>query len=122
MLFRSYVEETGAAQHLRDARITTIYEGTTGIQANDFVGRKILKDQGRAAAALVQEIAETESSLAAGEDALAVIRAALADGRECLVHGLRWLELHWDGETVFQSTRAPRHHPGPTRVTAHHLR
>ncbi len=90
-----YVEETGAAQHLRDARITTIYEGTTGIQANDFVGRKILKDQGRAAAALVKEIAETESSLAAGDETLAVIRAALADGRECLVQGLRWLEKHY---------------------------
>src|SRR5262249_41948275 len=41
-----YVEETGAAQHLRDARITTIYEGTTGIQAIDLVGRKILRDDG----------------------------------------------------------------------------
>ena len=41
-----YIEETGAAQHLRDARITTIYEGTTGIQANDLLGRKILKDGG----------------------------------------------------------------------------
>ena len=41
-----YVEETGAAQHYRDARITTIYEGTTGIQAADLVGRKILRDGG----------------------------------------------------------------------------
>ena len=40
-----YVEETGAAQHWRDARITTIYEGTTGIQANDLIGRKIARDQ-----------------------------------------------------------------------------
>ncbi len=87
-----YVEETGAAQHLRDARITTIYEGTTGIQANDLVGRKILKDRGRAAAVLVSEIAETESALAGDNDALVVIRTALADGRECLVQGLRWLE------------------------------
>jgi len=39
-----FIEETGAAQHLRDARITTIYEGTTGIQANDLVGRKIARD------------------------------------------------------------------------------
>jgi len=39
-----YIEETGAAQHLRDARITTIYEGTTGIQANDLIGRKTARD------------------------------------------------------------------------------
>ena len=44
-----FIEETGAAQHLRDARITTIYEGTTGIQANDLVGRKIARDGGATA-------------------------------------------------------------------------
>jgi len=42
-----FIEETGAAQHLRDARITTIYEGTTGIQANDLVGRKMGREEGR---------------------------------------------------------------------------
>ena len=41
-----FIEETGAAQHLRDARITTIYEGTTGIQAADLIGRKIARDGG----------------------------------------------------------------------------
>ena len=41
-----FIEETGAAQHLRDARITTIYEGTTGIQANDLIGRKTARDAG----------------------------------------------------------------------------
>jgi alkylation response protein AidB-like acyl-CoA dehydrogenase len=51
-----YVEETGAAQHLRDARITTIYEGTTGIQANDLVGRKFLRDRGQAMRSLIGEI------------------------------------------------------------------
>ncbi len=51
-----YVEETGAAQHLRDARITTIYEGTTGIQANDLVGRKFLRDRGQAMQDLAQSI------------------------------------------------------------------
>jgi alkylation response protein AidB-like acyl-CoA dehydrogenase len=45
-----FIEETGAAQHLRDARITTIYEGTTGVQANDLIGRKVARDGGRAAA------------------------------------------------------------------------
>src|SRR6059036_2850863 len=51
-----FIEETGAAQHLRDARITTIYEGTTGIQANDLVGRKMGREEGRTALALLGEI------------------------------------------------------------------
>lgn len=54
-----FIEETGAAQYFRDARITTIYEGTTGIQALDLVGRKIKRDQGAAAIELVQEIRDT---------------------------------------------------------------
>jgi hypothetical protein len=41
-----FIEETGAAQHWRDSRITTIYEGTTGIQANDLLFRKLMRDQG----------------------------------------------------------------------------
>ncbi len=57
-----FVEETGAAQHLRDARITTIYEGTTGIQANDLIGRKFLRDRGAAMTAL---LAEMESEVTA---------------------------------------------------------
>ncbi len=51
-----YIEETGAAQYYRDARITTIYEGTTGIQANDIVGRKLLRDGGRIARSLIELI------------------------------------------------------------------
>jgi 3-(methylthio)propanoyl-CoA dehydrogenase len=51
-----YIEETGAAQYFRDARITTIYEGTTGIQAGDLVGRKTLRDGGAAANELLEEI------------------------------------------------------------------
>src|SRR5262249_1555061 len=43
-----FIEDTGAAQHLRDARICTIYEGTTGIQASDLVGRKVARDAGAA--------------------------------------------------------------------------
>src|SRR5205085_11331553 len=51
-----FVEESGAAQYLRDARITTIYEGTTGIQANDLIGRKIAFEKGRTATALIAEM------------------------------------------------------------------
>ncbi len=58
-----YIEETGAAQHLRDARITTIYEGTTGIQANDLLGRKILRDGGSAIRTLIGEIHATAAAL-----------------------------------------------------------
>src|SRR5204863_9920359 len=58
-----YVEETGAAQHLRDARIAPIYEGTNGIQANDLVGRKLMRDRGEAAATLVAEMRAAASNL-----------------------------------------------------------
>ena len=64
-----YVEETGAAQHFRDSRITTIYEGTTGIQANDLVGRKILRDQGKEAGLLMHEMRDVAAQLMACADA-----------------------------------------------------
>ena len=53
-----FIEETGAAQHLRDARITTIYEGTTGIQAMDLVGRKIAREGGATARAWLAEVSK----------------------------------------------------------------
>ncbi len=56
-----YIEETGAAQWLRDVRITAIYEGTTGIQANDLLGRKLARDQG---AAMMRLLAQVEKELA----------------------------------------------------------
>ncbi|HUG26498.1 acyl-CoA dehydrogenase [Piscinibacter sp.] len=59
-----FIEETGAAQYYRDARILTIYEGTTAIQANDFVGRKTARDGGQTAKAIAQQIAATEAALA----------------------------------------------------------
>ena len=70
-----YVEETGAAQHLRDARITTIYEGTTGIQSLDLVGRKILRDRGLAAGELVADMRASAAELS-GEWAALVTEAA----------------------------------------------
>ncbi|WP_281982474.1 acyl-CoA dehydrogenase [Thalassorhabdomicrobium marinisediminis] len=60
-----YIEETGAAQHLRDARITTIYEGTTGIQSLDLVGRKLLRDKGSAAGELIAEMRASAADLPA---------------------------------------------------------
>jgi 3-(methylthio)propanoyl-CoA dehydrogenase len=58
-----FIEETGAAQYLRDARILTIYEGTTAIQANDLVGRKTARDGGRTAKGIAARIAGTEGEL-----------------------------------------------------------
>ncbi|MCP2775263.1 acyl-CoA dehydrogenase, partial [Salmonella enterica subsp. enterica serovar Typhimurium] len=58
-----YVEETGAAQYLRDARITNIDEGTTGIQANDLVGRKIARDGGAAARAVIADMRDVVAAL-----------------------------------------------------------
>lgn len=77
-----FIEETGAAQHYRDARILTIYEGTTAIQANDLVGRKTVRDGGATAKVLSQKIAETEKELAlsGSADAKAVLKQ-LAAGR-----------------------------------------
>ncbi|WP_322041673.1 acyl-CoA dehydrogenase [Burkholderia cepacia] len=64
-----FIEETGAAQYYRDARILTIYEGTTAIQANDLVGRKTLRDGGAVASALLAEIGKTVDALAAVQGA-----------------------------------------------------
>jgi hypothetical protein len=58
-----FIEETGAAQHLRDARITTIYEGTTGIQAGDLVGRKIAREGGATAKAWIAEVKKLDAQL-----------------------------------------------------------
>jgi hypothetical protein len=64
-----YIEETGAAQYLRDAKILSIYEGTTAIQANDLVGRKTARDGGQVARAIAQQIEATEQALASRESA-----------------------------------------------------
>jgi 3-(methylthio)propanoyl-CoA dehydrogenase len=76
-----YVEETGAAQHLRDARIAPIYEGTNGIQANDLVGRKLARDRGEAAAALIAEMRMTAAALGQARSTdLAAIARPLQEG------------------------------------------
>ncbi|MDB5955537.1 acyl-CoA dehydrogenase [Ramlibacter sp.] len=59
-----FIEETGAAQYLRDARILTIYEGTTAIQANDLIGRKTARDGGQTARAIAAQVEQTERALA----------------------------------------------------------
>jgi butyryl-CoA dehydrogenase len=63
-----FIEETGAAQYYRDARILPIYEGTTAIQANDLVGRKTARDGGRMAMAFIEQMRQAESALADSND------------------------------------------------------
>ena len=87
-----FIEETGASQYLRDARIATIYEGTTGIQAADLVGRKLTTDNGAAMAALVAEMRDVDSRLAeAGGAGFAAIREHLAAGIRALEQATAWL-------------------------------
>jgi butyryl-CoA dehydrogenase len=80
-----FIEETGAAQFYRDARILTIYEGTTAIQANDLVGRKTVRDGGATARAILAQVRRTEAELeSAGGGDLAAIRNQLAAGSRAL--------------------------------------
>ena len=74
-----FIEETGAAQHYRDARILPIYEGTTAIQANDLIGRKTVRDGGATAKAIVQQVRRTAAKLAgSGSKGHATDLAAIA--------------------------------------------
>ena len=73
-----FIEETGAAQFYRDARILTIYEGTTAIQANDLVGRKTSRDGGATARAFISQMRATAAELAAGAGDLPAIGQRLA--------------------------------------------
>jgi 3-(methylthio)propanoyl-CoA dehydrogenase len=85
-----YVEETGAAQHYRDARITTIYEGTTGVQALDFVGRKILRDGGAVINAFIDEMSAVTAQLEA-DPGLATLGQQLTQSLNSLKASVRWL-------------------------------
>lgn len=87
-----FIEETGVAQHFRDARILPIYEGTNGIQAMDLLGRKLMRDQGAAAAVFVATMRELDAALAeqSGDD-LAVVRRSLADGIDAVEQATRLL-------------------------------
>jgi 3-(methylthio)propanoyl-CoA dehydrogenase len=81
-----FIEETGAAQFYRDAKILTIYEGTTAIQANDLVGRKTARDGGQGAKALAYQIESTEADLkASGSDHTEVMAQRLRVAREAFV-------------------------------------
>ena len=80
-----FIEETGAAQYYRDAKILTIYEGTSAIQANDLVGRKTARDGGQTAKAIAAQIETTEKELAAGSAAAQAVARRLAAGRQAFL-------------------------------------
>ena len=85
-----YVEETGAAQHYRDARILAIYEGTNGIQAADLAGRKVLGDEGREIRRLIGELRALCAGMQ-GEEALTSIATSVSAGVDQLEQGVDWL-------------------------------
>jgi alkylation response protein AidB-like acyl-CoA dehydrogenase len=87
-----FIEETGAAQHLRDARITTIYEGTTGIQASDLVGRKIAREGGATAKAVVALWRQFDGDLAKSKHPdVQAIRASFAAGVQAVSDSVEFI-------------------------------
>ncbi len=85
-----YIEETGAAQYLRDARIAPIYEGANGIQANDLVGRKLCRDGGEAARELFAEMRPILSEIGA-RAGWELMHRGLAEGLDVLEHATAYL-------------------------------
>ncbi|MBD5801568.1 Acyl-CoA dehydrogenase, short-chain specific [Azoarcus sp. Aa7] len=87
-----FIEETGAAQHWRDARISTIYEGTTGIQANDLLFRKLMRDQGATAKRVFGEVHATAKALGASDRAeLRAMGEKLASALNAWMGATEWL-------------------------------
>ncbi|MBV9277365.1 MAG: acyl-CoA dehydrogenase, partial [Candidatus Eremiobacteraeota bacterium] len=94
-----YIEETGIAQQYRDVRITTIYEGTTGIQALDLVGRKLIRDMGSTATAVIGQIKSFAASLADNEEAdINAIAASLRVGVDALAEVSQWIGMNAMGD------------------------
>ena len=100
-----FVEETGVAQHYRDSRITTIYEGTSGIQANDLIGRKTLRDSGTELGRLLDEIESLDSALKEAElDAIREpLAQAVASARAATAHVIEHAgeNVHLAGAAAF---------------------
>ena len=90
-----YIEETGAAQHLRDARITTIYEGTTAIQANDLIGRKIAREMGATINAVIADMRTAASGL---DGDLAMIGSRQLAAVDALERAVSWIVANFAGD------------------------
>ncbi|HUG78997.1 MAG TPA: acyl-CoA dehydrogenase [Burkholderiales bacterium] len=97
-----FIEETGAAQHLRDARITTIYEGTTGIQANDLVGRKIARDGGASARQWISALRALDAELARSANAeIKALRTSFAAAVQALSDCVEFIVAEKDPRAAF---------------------
>jgi len=97
-----FVEETGAAQYLRDARITTIYEGTTGIQAMDLVGRKIQREAGATAKAWLASVKKLDADLGkSGNADIKALRTQLAQGVQAVGDAVNFLVETKDARATF---------------------
>ena len=91
-----FIEESGAPQYVRDARITTIYEGTTGIQANDLIGRKIARDEGKTLLAAIETMRGVHRQLSVGaSDDVRAIGMRLGTGLDALESAARWIIARW---------------------------
>jgi hypothetical protein len=89
-----FIEQTGVAQLYRDARIAPIYEGTNGIQANDLVGRKLMRDGGASARAFFAQIRAVADAASSG-GTLPQLGSALGQGLEALDQATHWLLETW---------------------------
>ena len=86
-----YIEETGAAQFMRDAKIAEIYEGTNGIQANDLIGRKLTRDGGETAKSFISEMRALDRELASSDEDLTRLRTTLVRGVDDLHQATDWI-------------------------------
>lgn len=86
-----YIEETGVAQHLRDVRISTIYEGTNGVQAADLVGRKLPVREGKSVLEFLASMREVDADLEAAGEGFASIRSNLTAGLDALDEATMWM-------------------------------
>ncbi len=92
-----FIEETGVAQQLRDARITPIYEGTTGIQANDLIGRKLARDGGRTAQVVIGQMRELHHALLKSPG-LPGVAALFSDAVDALERAVGYAAGNYDAD------------------------
>ena len=114
-----YVEETGVAQHFRDARIAPIYEGTNGIQAMDLVGRKLPMRGGGVVKDFLADVGSTVEKVRAAGDRYAVIADALADALAGLNESTDWIMANGLDDV---KQRPRRRHAVPAPVRHRHRR
>jgi len=88
-----YIEETGIAQQYRDVKIASIYEGTTGIQALDLVGRKLIRDMGTTATAVIKRMKKETAALDSSNADVAAIKTQLASNIDLLAEASQFIGM-----------------------------